>query len=75
MNPNVPPANFSQAPPPYFQGANPAAGHPMMALIGNSQGAIWFASILWFITWILVIAILAALFRLIWIKADNQKKR
>lgn len=75
MNPNVPPANFGQAPPPYYQGQTQAFSHPMMSFIGNSQGALWFASVLWFITWILIIAVLIALFRLLWRKGEEVKKR
>ena len=71
MNPNIPPANFGQAPPQYYQGTNPTLNHPMMLFMGNSQGALWFASVLWFVTWILAIAVLFALLRWLWKKGDK----
>lgn len=74
MNPNVPPPTYQQAPQ-YYPQAAPFANHPMMWFAGNSQGTIWLASILWFLTWILVIAVLAALFRLLWRKGEEFKKR
>lgn len=78
MNPNAQPPAYNPAQPqpyPQQQMANPWAGHPMMAMIGNNQGALWFASVLWFVTWILVIAVLASVVRWLWRKGDEAKKR
>ncbi len=75
MNPNAPPQGYQPVPPQYYQGANPAAGHPMMMFLGNSQGALWFASVLWFVTWILIVAVLFALLRWLWRKGEEIKKK
>lgn len=75
MNPNVPPQVYQPQPQQFYQGANPAVGHPMMLFLGNSQGALWFAGVLWFVTWLLIIAILVALLRLLWRKGEEVKKR
>jgi ABC-type uncharacterized transport system permease subunit len=73
MNPNVPPGPAYQQPQQFYPQAAPI-NNPMMAFVGNNQGAMWFASILWFVTWILIIAILFALFRWLWAKGDLIKK-
>jgi ATP-dependent Zn protease len=74
MNPNVPPPAYQQQPQFYPQAA-PTAGNPMMGFVGNSQGTMWLASILWFITWLLIIAVLFALLRWLWAKGEENKKR
>jgi len=75
MNPNVPPQGYQQAPQQFYQGANPAGSQPMMWLSASNPNTAWLMGILWFVTWILIIAVLVALFRLLWRKGEEAKKR
>lgn len=65
----MPPQQVPQAVSQYPQ----LSGHPMMFWLAGNQGALWFYSVLWFVTWILVIAILVALLRWLWKKGDKNK--
>ncbi|MBI3282484.1 hypothetical protein HYZ70_00220 [Candidatus Curtissbacteria bacterium] len=48
--------------------------HSMMGWLGNGTG-IWFYGVLWLVTWILIVAVLAALVRWLWKKGDSETKR
>lgn len=57
------PAGYSQS--------VPVSGHPMMWLAGSNPGAMWVFSVLWLITCVLFIVVLASLARLLWKKGDK----
>lgn len=66
MNPNIPPQGYQQSPQQFYQGAtNPTGSAPMMWFSASNPNTAWLMGILWFVTWILVIAVLVALFRLL----------
>ena len=48
-------------------------GHPMMWWADGGQGAFAVFSILWLITWVLLIIVLIALARWLWKKGDKGK--
>ena len=47
--------------------------HSMMWGFGNNPGVFWFFSILWLVTWILVLIVLIALVRWLWKKGDKGR--
>lgn len=47
---------------------------PWMMESGFSSGWSWFGGIFWFTTWILVILILIALLRWLWLKGNKEWK-
>ena len=47
-------------------------GHPMMWWAGGNQGTYAVFSILWLITWVLVVIVLIALARWLWKKGDRK---
>ena len=75
MNPNVPPQGYQQTPQQFYQGTNPWSSHPMMWFAGNNQGAAWLMGTLWFITWIMIVAVLVALFRWLWRKGEEARRK
>jgi len=62
----------AQATPPAGSDGNFGYGHPMMGFTG--AGGAWAFSIIWLITWLLVVAVLIALVRWLWKKGDSNKK-
>ena len=44
-------------------------------MMWGSNGALWIHGVLALVTWILVIAVLVALVRLLWAKGDKERKR
>lgn len=46
--------------------------HPMMQWLGDGTG-LWLYSLLWLVTWVLVIAVLIALVRWLWKKGDKVR--
>ncbi|MEK9146739.1 MAG: hypothetical protein AAB639_00910 [Patescibacteria group bacterium] len=46
--------------------------HPMMGWLGDGAG-FWIWGLLWLVTWVLVIAALAALVRWLWKKGDKVR--
>lgn len=49
------------------------ASHPMMWWGAQNAGVFWFFSILWLVTWVLIIIALIALIRWLWKKGDKAK--
>lgn len=59
---------------PWGQGGyGPWASQPMMWGIGTNPQTAWFFSLLWLVTWILVIVILIAVIRWLWRKGDRGR--
>lgn len=58
---------------PGFTGGTPWVGHPMMWWVGNNPNTFWLFGILWFISWIALIAALVALTRWLWKKGDRGR--
>lgn len=49
------------------------SNHPMMWWAGGNQGAFWFYSFLWLITWVLIIIALIVLIRWLWKKGNKVR--
>lgn len=75
MNPNVPPQGYQPPPAQFYPQTNPVGPQSMMWFPGASQGTEWLMGILWFITWILIIAVLFALLRFLWKMAEDSRKK